>query len=108
MADVAVRHEPDAHRFAADVAGGTAELAYMYPNPNLIVFVHTEVPEEAEGGGVGSALAKAGLDWARGEGARVLPLCPFVAAYVHRHPEYRDLLDGRGEGGAGSGASGSR
>jgi predicted GNAT family acetyltransferase len=91
----AVRHEPARHRFVADVTGGEAELLYQRRD-DLVAFVHTEVPEEAEGEGVGTALAQAGLDWARAEGLRVLPLCPFVAAYVQRHPAYRDLLEGRG------------
>ena len=46
----------------------------------------------AAGQGVGSALAKAGLGHARSEGLRVLPTCPFVAAYMREHPEEKDLL----------------
>lgn len=91
-ASVTVRHEPDQNRFVADVAGGTAELAYMRPRPELVAFVHTEVPEEAEGAGVGSALTKAGLAWAEAEGAKVLAYCPFVAAYVQRHPEWQRIM----------------
>ena len=89
-----VRHEPERQRFVADVAGGTAELAYLRRGADLVALVHTEVPEEAEGGGVGGALARAALEWARAEGARVVPLCPFVEAYVRRHPEYADLVAG--------------
>ena len=92
MAAVDVRHEPERHRFAADVAGGTAELAYLRRGDDLVAFVHTEVPEASEGGGVGGALAQAALEWARAEGVRVVPLCPFVEAYVRRHPAYADLV----------------
>lgn len=89
-----VRHEPEAKRFVADVEGGEAELRYLRPVGDVVAFVHTEVPEAAEGGGVGSALAKAALTWARAEGLRVQPLCPFVAAYIERHPEWQGLVGG--------------
>ncbi|HLA64428.1 MAG TPA: GNAT family N-acetyltransferase [Rhodothermales bacterium] len=87
-----IRHEPDHGRFVADVEGGQAQLYYERPTEGLVVFTHTEVPEEAEGGGVGSALAVAGLTWARDEGAQIFPLCPFVAAYVRRHAEWQPLV----------------
>ena len=86
-----VRHEPDQNRFAADTDHGTAHLDYILTD-GLITLAHTEVPPGAEGEGVGTALAKAGLDHARSEGLKVLPTCPFVAAYVRKHPEERDLI----------------
>jgi len=58
--------------------------------------LHTEVPPEHEGQGYGGALAKAALDYARAEKLRVIPTCPFVRAYVKRHPEYAALVDGPG------------
>lgn len=57
-----------------------------------IVFMHTEVPESLEGQGVGSALVRGALEHAREQGYGVAPLCPFVAAYIRRHPEYQDLV----------------
>ena len=90
---VTVRHEPGEHRFMADVEGGEAELAYAGPREGVVAFVHTEVPRASRGGGVGEALAQAGLAWARAEGLRVRPLCPFVNAFMRRHArEYADLL----------------
>ncbi|MEM6325612.1 MAG: GNAT family N-acetyltransferase [Bacteroidota bacterium] len=86
-----IRHEPDQNRFAVETDHGTAHLDYILTD-GLITLVHTEVPVGAEGGGVGSALAKAGLDHARAEGLKVLPTCPFVLAYLRRHPEDRDLV----------------
>ena len=56
------------------------------------MFTHTEVPRALEGKGVGNVLAKTGLEWARSEGLRVIPICPFVAAYIARHPDYADLV----------------
>jgi len=86
-----VTHQPDRLRFVAETDAGEAELEYMLAK-DLIVFTHTGVPEAAEGQGIGSALAEAGLAFARAEGLRVLPLCPFVKAYMQRHPETHDLL----------------
>jgi len=60
-----------------------------------MVLVHTEVPESAEGKGVGSALARAALDHARREDLSVVPRCPFMASYIRRHPEYGDLVEAR-------------
>lgn len=57
-----------------------------------IVFVHTEVPSAYAGRGIGARLAAGALDDARKRGLRVRALCPFVAAYIERHPQYRDLL----------------
>jgi predicted GNAT family acetyltransferase len=50
------------------------------------------VPAALNGRGIGSALVCGLLDLARGQGSKVRPLCPFVAAYIARHPEYADLL----------------
>ena len=58
----------------------------------MIVFTHTLVPPEIEGRGVGSKLIRGALDSARDQGLRVVPQCPFVKAFIDRHPGYRDLL----------------
>jgi uncharacterized protein len=50
------------------------------------------VPEAFEGQGVGSALAKAALGYAREQGLKVIPLCAFIAAYIAKHPEWHDLV----------------
>jgi predicted GNAT family acetyltransferase len=60
--------------------------------PDRVVLLHTEVQPYAEGGGVGSRLVAGALDDVRARGLRVVPLCPFVAAYIQRHPEYADLV----------------
>lgn len=72
------------HRFEAKVDGGTAFARYELRGRDA-VFTHTEVPEQARGEGVGDALARAGVDWARGKGLNIVPECPFIAAYMRRH-----------------------
>ena len=59
---------------------------------DTIVFTHTIVPQALEGRGVGSKLIRAALDSARDRGLKVIPQCPFVAAFIEKHPEYRALL----------------
>ena len=78
-------------RYEAAVPGGTAFIEYRL-KPGRIVLVHTEVPKESEGHGVGDRLVRFALDDARARGLAVVPLCPFVAAWIERHPDYRDLV----------------
>ena len=82
---------PDAGRFELTVDGWTAFSEYHMLG-RAIVFTHTEVPEELQGQGVGSALARGVLAIARERGQEVVPLCPFIADYIRSHPEYLDLV----------------
>lgn len=59
---------------------------------SVVVFTHTEVDPAFEGQGIGSQLAAGALDQVRAAGEKIVPLCPFIKAYVQRHPEYADLL----------------
>lgn len=87
----AVVHDKDAHRFVVTENGDAAELAYRTAG-NQIIFLHTGVPAALEGRGIGSALAKAGLEYARQQELEVVPLCPFVRSYIGRKPEYQPLV----------------
>ncbi len=79
------------NRFELKIGELVAISEYMN-RPNMIVFTHTEVPRALEGKGVGSKLARESLDFARKLGKKVLPLCPFIKAYIKRHPAYQDLV----------------
>jgi predicted GNAT family acetyltransferase len=57
-----------------------------------IIFTHAFVPPALQGQGLGSCLVRAGLDYARTNGLTVVPLCPFVGAYLRKHPEDQDLM----------------
>lgn len=79
-------------RFEARTADGVvAGFAAYVREPGRVIFTHTEVDPAFEGRGVGSALAAGALDQVRGSGDRVVPLCPFIKAYIARHPDYQDL-----------------
>ncbi len=89
-------HDPARHRFTADTDAGLAELQYTREG-DTATFTHTEVPDAANGQGIGTALVEAALAWARGEGLTVVPMCPFVAAYMADHPETHDLVGAAGK-----------
>ena len=80
-----------AHRFELATDAGIAFAAYTVEG-DRITFTHTVVPEAAEGHGVGSTLIDGALQQANDAGMRVVARCPFVAAYIERHPRWRDLL----------------
>ena len=90
---LAVRDNADRHRFEIDLGGGSFAIAEYTLPAGKIMFTHTEVPPEHEGQGIGSALIRAGLAAARERGLKVIPVCPFFAAYMKKHAEVQDLLD---------------
>lgn len=79
------------NRFEAYLDGETAFAEYVLHN-GAMVLPHTVVPPAFEGKGVGSALAKAALGYAREHGLKVKPSCPFMAGYIAKHPEWQDLV----------------
>lgn len=85
-----VRDNPDRQRFELETGAGLAFSEYILRD-NLLEVRHTEVPPELEGQGIGSRLARGVLEAARARGFKVRARCPFVAAYMKRHPEYDDL-----------------
>lgn len=91
--DYEVRDNQQRHRFEIDLGDGTFAFADYNLIAGQIMFTHTEVPEAHEGHGLGTALIKAGLAAARERHLKVIPICPFFAAYIQRHDEEHDLLD---------------
>jgi predicted GNAT family acetyltransferase len=89
---VEVVDAPEQSRYLARVDGEVAGFAAYRLRGERIVFTHTEVDPSYEGKGVGSALAKAALDDVRQRGLTMVLVCPFMTAYVQRHPEYADLV----------------
>lgn len=88
MADIIDNKEEG--RFELPTGGGVAFSEYSLSDGVLTV-KHTEVPQELEGQGIGSQLARGVLEAARARGLKVVARCPFVKAYMKRHPEYDDL-----------------
>ena len=90
--ELPIIHNEAASRFEAALGDDLARVEYQRARGDLIVFTHTEVPPAFEGQGIGQRLARVALDYARDEGLTVMPLCPFIAAYIRRHDEYKPLV----------------
>lgn len=91
MADEQVTDNADQGRFELAVGGDTAVLQYM-ERDGALYLTHTEVPAAMEGQGIGSRIVKHALEQAKSRGIKVAPQCPFVRAYIDRHPEYEPLV----------------
>ena len=87
------RDEPAEGAYVVDVDGERAGKAEYLVRDGRRVFVHTEVDDRFSGMGLGSRLARFALDDVRESDGKAVPLCPFIAAYISRHPEYEDLVD---------------
>lgn len=88
--DLELRHDEERQRYVAVLAGEPVGLAAYRLSGQTIVFTHTEVDDEVEGRGIGTALIAYALADARRRGLHIVPLCPFVAAHLVHHPEQAD------------------
>jgi len=91
--EFSVRDNPEKHRFEIAFGDGSLAIAQYTLPEGKIMFTHTEVPPAHEGKGAGSALIRFALAAARSRGLKVIPICPFFAAYIKKHAEEQDLLD---------------
>lgn len=92
-AQVTVRNNPAERRYeAVDGSGAVTGFAEYVEHGGAIVFTHTEVDDAVGGQGVGSTLVQAALDDVRASGTPVVVRCPFIRAWIGRHPDYQDLL----------------
>ncbi len=85
-------HNEKLLRFEIHEGKSVAFLEYKYYKKD-IAFTHTEVPENMEGRGVASALAAYAFEFAKSENKLVMIYCPFIGAYLKRHPELREQVD---------------
>ena len=91
-----VEDNPALSRFEMASGDAVAFVEYERSGGGRIAVLHTEVPVALSVQGVGSKLTHGVLDALRAEGAKIVPRCEFVAAYVERHPEYRDMVADEG------------
>jgi uncharacterized protein len=78
-------------RYELSVEGQIAATYYSLAD-GVITFIHTEVPPELGGKGIASKLIRGALDQVRADGLKVIAQCPFVKAFIDKHPDYQDLL----------------
>ena len=93
---VPVTDNQAASRFEVSDGGYLAELRYHLSGKRLAL-IHTEVPEELEGRGIGGRLVIAAVDRAAREGLTIVPYCPFARGWLKRHPDVagRVIIDWR-------------
>ena len=95
MADIETTRDDSQSRYEARIDGVLAGFAEYQVTHDLVVFTHTEVDDQFEGRGVGSAIAQYALDDIRAQGThRVLPVCVFIKGWIGKHPEYATLVYG--------------
>jgi len=87
----AVTNNNKQQQFEVHEDGEIAVLQYRF-HEGVIWLMHTEVPANLEGKGIASTLARFGLEWARENHIKAKVLCPFVAVFLKRHPEYGDVV----------------
>jgi uncharacterized protein len=87
-----IRHDTDAARFVAEVEGQTSYLSYVALDERTLDYHHTFVPHPLRGRGIASALVEHALRYARDNGLRVVPSCPFVARFVQRWAQWREVV----------------
>lgn len=93
MADEIINNVP-MRRYELPIADDAVAVAYYRLEGGRVVLLHTEVPHEFGGQGIGKRLAQAVFETLRAEGKRVIAKCPFIASYAARNPRYAAMLDG--------------
>ena len=95
---VAMRDNPDARRYEADLDDGGLAIKDYRLGRDRIAFTHTEVPDGHRKRGIAGRLTKFALDDAVSRGLKIMPYCPFTAWFIGQNPEYQDhVLDSFGE-----------
>ena len=89
-----VQHDVERSRFVVSLPDGEAQLVYAPFGDDLLELQHTEVPPSGHGQGVGDALVRAALAYARARDLNVIATCPYVQAWLRRHPEERPGASG--------------
>ena len=90
--DIQVQHNAERQRFETHLGDRLAYLSYTFEGDS-VVFDHTFVPEEFRGRGAAATLVREGLEEARRQRWKIVPNCPYVAAFLERHSEFADLVN---------------
>lgn len=91
MATGSVRDNKAKSRFELDVEGAMAFANYRL-TPSTVIITHTETPPAIRGRGIASELVEGALQLIRADGLKVVAGCGFVVDYLHKHPEFADLV----------------
>lgn len=89
--EVKIKENTEKKRFEVEVENKIALIEYIRAEDKMYL-THTEVPTELEGKGIASSMAKQVLQQIKDENLKLVPLCPFIASYIKRHPEWKEIL----------------
>jgi hypothetical protein len=87
---IQITHNPDEKRFETVIDGKLSKLDYIQDGKNFVI-THVGVHPELRGQGVAGKIVEVGLEYAKANTLRVVPMCSYAAAYIRRHPEYAEL-----------------
>jgi predicted GNAT family acetyltransferase len=87
-----VEHDKPTHRFLLQTPSGTAVLKYREKGSEVLELYSTFVPEQDREQGFAGRLVEAALGYAREQGRRVSPTCPYIARWLREHPEHAELV----------------
>lgn len=87
-----IRQEPDNARFVADIDGAEAVLEYTVRAAGVLDYRRTFTPPPLRGQGIAKTVVLFALDYAREQGVKIIPTCPYVAKVVRENPGYADLI----------------
>jgi len=90
MEEIQITHNPDERRFETWIDGKLSKLDYIQDGKNFVI-THVGVDPALRGQGVAGKIVQAGLEYARDNSFRVIPMCSYAAAYIRKHPEYAEL-----------------
>ena len=90
LEELEVIHNPAENRFETWIDGYLSKLDYIQDGGNFVI-THVGVYPEFRGQGVAGKIVQAGLEYAKENSLRVIPMCPYAAAYIRKHPEYAEL-----------------
>lgn len=92
LTDTTINDNVHKNRFELDYANKIAIIEYRKLDDETLALTHTEVDSSLEGQGVGSYLVKSVLEYVDRNNGRIVPLCPFIATYIKRHPDWNRLV----------------
>jgi len=92
--DISISHQAGRQRYELALDGTLAAFAQYRQQGDSVDFVHTEVLPQYEGRGLAGRLAQFALEDVRDRRRKAIASCSYIANYIERHPQYRDLLQG--------------
>ena len=87
-----IRHDPENGRFVADIGGEEATLEYTVRADDVLDYRRTFTPPPLRGQGIAKAVVLFGLDYARDNGIKIIPTCPYVAKVIRENPDYEAVV----------------